>query len=516
MGEGPPLVMLHGSPGDSAMLHAEMAACSGRFTCFALDTPGFGGSDPLHLESLTVHDLASATAAAMEALCLPPCRIYGTHTGAAIGVELASGWPERVSGAVLEGLPIFTPDEIERLLKGVEPIVFDPLGAHLTQTWMRFRDQFTWFPWHAREVERLNSIDRPTAEAIDHWVSMFYRSCKTYQPAYRAILSYGHGAFDAAEASRTPTVYMASAEDMLFLHLDRLPPLKSGQGIERLDDDQAAKVQAIRTFADGLPGGREAPAPRRSEMVGADPARRLIDGPNGQVFVRTYGDASKPALVMLHDAPGTGLALQALARHLVADAYVIVPDLPGIGESDAPPVDQPILEAASDAIFAIVDSLGLKHLSIVALGAGCAVAALVAAKGDPRLGVVILKDVPEPDEATAAAIAPDLPLTPEGSHWIKAWLMLRDQEIYRPWFDGGVSAQRKTQGCFDAEWLHDQTVALMKSRATYHRLPRAAYRFDNRTAFQHAGAPVHIVDQDDASDLAAFVRSTLLKTGTNL
>jgi hypothetical protein len=52
--------------------------------------------------------------------------------------------------------------------------------------------------------------------------------------------------------------------------------------------------------------------------------------------------------------------------------------------------------------------------------------------------------------------------------------MLRDTQIYHPWYAGTVAAQRKTQGNFDAAWLHDQTVALMEGRATCHLLPQAA------------------------------------------
>jgi pimeloyl-ACP methyl ester carboxylesterase len=512
MGEGPPLVMLHGSPGDSAVVHEEMSAAAGQFTCFALDTPGFGGSDPLPGKVLTVRDLAEATAAAMAALQLPPCRVFGTHTGAAIGVELGLGWPEQVSGLVLEGLPVFTEEEIKALFEGYfAPMIADPLGGHLTQTWVRFRDQFTWFPWLSRDVRRLNPVDRPTPAEIDQWVSMFYRSCKTYGPAYKAACYYGYGAYRAAEATRAPTVYMASAEDMLFPHLDRLPPLKPGQRIERLAYDPEAKYRAIAAFAASLPGGGEPPAPPAATLAGQDPAKGFIDGPDGQTFVRVYGDPAHPAVILLHDAPGTGLAMQDLARRLAASAYVIVPDLPGIGESEAPAEDRPILDAAANALGALADALNLNRFTLAAAGCGGAAAAAFAATGDPRLTAVLLENPPAPDEATAAAIAPDLPLTPEGSHWLKAWLMLRDNQIYSPWFDGRISAQRQTQGNFDADWLHDQTAALMTARETYHRLPRAAYGFDTAGALSAAKAPVKIAAE---GGLEALILSTIQPNGT--
>jgi len=508
MGEGPPLVMLHGSPGDSEVVAEEMHVASQMFTCFALDTPGFGGSDPLPGVTLTVRDLAQATAQAMAALRLPPCRVYGTHTGAAIGVELGVGWPDQVSGLVLEGLPAFTENEISILFEGYfAPLVVDPLGGHFTSTWVRFRDQFTWFPWLSRHVSRLNPVDRPTPEEIDPWVSMFYRSCKTYGPAYRAACYYGQAAITAAAALERPCVFMASAEDMLFPHLDRLPPLREGQRIERLAYDPPAKFAAIARFLAELPGEPNGePIAPATTLSGADPAIGFVGSADRQVFLRAYGDPTRPAVILLHDAPATGLALQVLARSLAGDAYVLVPDLPGVGETPAPQDQQPILEAAADAIAAVADSLALDQFRIGALGLGCAPAAVFAARGDPRLAAVLLESPPEPSAALAEAIAPDLALTPEGSHWLKAWLMLRDNEIYQPWFDGAVAAQRKVQGNFDAGWLHDQTVALMKSRATYSRLPRAAALFDLSESLSAAAAPVSVAQ---TGDLATLIISNL-------
>jgi hypothetical protein len=57
---------------------------------------------------------------------------------------------------------------------------------------------------------------------------------------------------------------------------------------------------------------------------------------------------------------------------------------------------------------------------------------------------------------------------------VQAWLMLRDNQIYAPWYDGSVAGQRRTQGNFDAGWLQDQTAAFMEGRETYSPLARAA------------------------------------------
>jgi pimeloyl-ACP methyl ester carboxylesterase len=494
--------MLHGSPGDSQMLEHEIAAAAAHFTVFALDTPGFGFSDPLPGETLTVRDLAAATAEALQALGLPPCRVFGTHTGAAIAIELGLGWPQRVTGLLMEGLPAFTQAEIDTLFQGYfAPMVPDPLGGHLTSTWMRFRDQFTWFPWPSRDVTRLNPIERPTPAEIDLWVSMFYRGCRTYRPAYRAACHYGQAAIAAAAALRVPAIYTATVEDMLHPHLDRLPPLQPNQRIAPLPSPIAEKSATLIAYLQSLPGG-DAPAhPPAPTPVGADPALLWLDRGAGQILLRCYGNPANPALLIAHDAPGTGLACETLARRLAADFHVCVPDLPGCGHSSLDN-GETALQAGAAALLAVADHAGWPHVTVLGLGCGAAVAAVLAGGRDPRLAALLLVAPPGPDAAVAEAIAPDLTLSPEGAHWLRAWLCVRDGQIYDPWFAGTRETQRRTQGNFEALWLHEQTCALMAGGATAHRLPREAWRFDTAAALRQAAIPIHILPRADAATLA--------------
>jgi pimeloyl-ACP methyl ester carboxylesterase len=507
VGIGPPVVMLHASPASSEMLLGELRAAAVHFTCFAFDMPGFGDSDTLPQDGAGVRDLAEATAAAMRALALPPCPVFGTHSGTALALELAVGWPEQVTGLVLDGVPLFTDAEMDEVFQNYfVSFAPDTRGAHFTSTWIRFRDQFTWFPWTSRDVRRLNAIDRPAPDAIQHWMMMYFRGFRTSLPLYRAVCHHGAALYRAAEALTQPAVFVATEEDMLFGHLDRLPPLKDGQQILPLPSELAAKHSAIVGFLRAMPQSPPAPMPSPIRMAGQNPAVQFLDTEDGQIFIRTYGDPAKPALILLHDAPGTGLKLEPLARALAQDAFVILPDLPGNGESDAPADGRPILDVAADALAAIADTLALEGFAVAAIGCGCAVASVFAGRGDPRLTALLLQDVMTPNEKIAEAIAPDIALSPEGAHWLKLWLMVRDAEIYRPWFDGTIAAQRGTQGNFDADWLHDQTFALMKCRASYHLLPRAAYRLDIQAELQRTKVPVHHVE---AGGLAALVREVL-------
>ena len=111
LGSGPPALLIHSSPASSEYLIPFMRHLAPHFTCFAFDTPGFGDSDGLTLRTIRIADLADATAAAMRALGLPACPVFGTHTGAAIATELGRRHPDLVRGVVADGITIFNPRE---------------------------------------------------------------------------------------------------------------------------------------------------------------------------------------------------------------------------------------------------------------------------------------------------------------------------------------------------------------------------------------------------------------------
>src|SRR5688500_17346826 len=61
---------------------------------------------------------------------------------------------------------------------------------------------------------------------------------------------------------------------------------------------------------------------------------RLSSG--DEVAVRTAGDASKPALVLLHGFPNSSRMFRNVIGPLSDSVYVVAPDLPGFGASDPP------------------------------------------------------------------------------------------------------------------------------------------------------------------------------------
>src|ERR1700744_923653 len=55
-----------------------------------------------------------------------------------------------------------------------------------------------------------------------------------------------------------------------------------------------------------------------------------------RMFYREAGDPSKPALLLLNGVPNASSAFQDLLHDLADDLYLVAPDFPGFGNSEAP------------------------------------------------------------------------------------------------------------------------------------------------------------------------------------
>lgn len=83
--------------------------------------------------------------------------------------------------------------------------------------------------------------------------------------------------------------------------------------------------------------------------------QRLRLSSGTELAFMTAGDASRPALLLLHGTPNSSRLFRALMPALARDAYVIAPDLPGHGESEPLPVAS--FAAIGQAISELLDRL---------------------------------------------------------------------------------------------------------------------------------------------------------------
>ena len=158
-GEGPPVLLLHGSgPGVSgwANFRGNLPVFARDFTTYVLDMPGFGKS--YSAEANPLFSAAPAVLDFLDGLRLGPLPIVGNSMGGSVAARIAADHPERVSRLVTIGgigLPLFNPSPSEGIKLLVE-FVEDPTYERL-RTWMEsmvydtsiLTDEFVEMRWKA-------------------------------------------------------------------------------------------------------------------------------------------------------------------------------------------------------------------------------------------------------------------------------------------------------------------------------------------------------------------------------
>ena len=87
VGEGPPLVLVHGAGVDGRMWRPQLSALADEFTVVAWDEPGAGRSDDVPA-GFGLADYAHCLAAVIDALALGPAHVAGLSWGGTVVQEL--------------------------------------------------------------------------------------------------------------------------------------------------------------------------------------------------------------------------------------------------------------------------------------------------------------------------------------------------------------------------------------------------------------------------------------------
>lgn len=232
-GDGPPLLMIHASPGSSKQLEAKIGWLGRTRSVIAPDTPGNGDSPPLTLAAPEIGDYADALPEFMDVMGIARCDVYGTHTGANIGLELALRHPDRVGRLILDGVGLYPEDERSWLLENyAHPIPLDLIGSQYQRAFMFCRDQYLFWPWF--ETGRKNRRDGglPTPEVLHDWVLEVLKAPGTYHFGYRAAFAY-RVRQRLPELNR-PAMLIAAVNDPLADHTREAAGLLSGLRMREL------------------------------------------------------------------------------------------------------------------------------------------------------------------------------------------------------------------------------------------------------------------------------------------
>ena len=461
-GEGPVVLAVHGSPQSSRAVAAVAETMARRGLCvIAPDTPGAGLSTPLSHSAPDSGDFARALLAFADALGLGRFGLYGFHTGACTACAVAALAPDRVAGAALEGLPVWTDQERADFLANYLP-PFAPSwdGAHMAWVWARMEEQVLFFPWsdptpRSRLNYDLSPVERLHVNAMD-----LLEAGDRYREVYRAAFTFR--ARDWLPRATAPRLLMATRDDVLATHLERLPPGAD----EILILETVAELHAAA--ADYL---ARQPGDVLSEPLEDRDGRGFADG---LAWAGRCDGTGRP-LVLLHDWGDDHARFDAVLSRLEDQRPVIAFDLPGHGAS-APMSGDP-LEALSGAIAA----LGLEAPAIVGEGTGGQLAAALAERVGGVAGSIGAEiHAPKQRAAIAWRGAPSLSPEWDGAHLVRAFRVARRERLFHPWFDTSAAAALPQAGSLEAADVQRRAVRLL--RAADALGPLNAWRLDHDIA----------------------------------
>lgn len=198
----PPIVYLHQTASSSQMFESVMRLLAHDRRQLALDTPAFGQSFFPPAKPTTAYYVATLLEA-LTNLGVHEFHVFGHHTGAAIGCEMAVTAPERVKTLAMVG-PVQL-DANERATwrrAAIDPLLIKSDGSHLTKIWAR--------------VTGLDPSPSPVLchrEAVDT-----LRAGERWHEAYAAVFDQDFPALLAQV--RCPILMLCGRDDVLFPYFE--------------------------------------------------------------------------------------------------------------------------------------------------------------------------------------------------------------------------------------------------------------------------------------------------------
>jgi pimeloyl-ACP methyl ester carboxylesterase len=209
-----PVVLFHQSPNSSQVFVEFMAELGADRAVYAPDTPGFGESDRPR-EVPEIADYAAALVAFLDAENIGRADMLGYHTGAAIAIEIARRYPDRVRRLVLVGIPAFTPEEAAQFEAQPWPKPFDDDGDAVAASW---RSSLEWRGEGQSDASVRRWFDQKTANGPFAWWGA------------RAALRYPTR--EALRAVEAPVLFVRPRDDLWESSLRVLPELHDSQRLD--------------------------------------------------------------------------------------------------------------------------------------------------------------------------------------------------------------------------------------------------------------------------------------------
>jgi pimeloyl-ACP methyl ester carboxylesterase len=374
-------------------------------------------------------------------------------------------------------------------------------GSHLTWAWARFREQIIFFPWYRKDTARRINADLPPPAAIHTSLMDFLRADDAYRKAYRPAFT-----FDSANAVRTMKANMVittTQTDVLIKYHDLMPTPPANVRTLRPATRDESKRQFIQIIRDN-------PSPQKSLAVTAAkpmPGRLWNDYlqiEGASLFCRRNTDGKGTPIVMIHASAASSYGMDRYMKPLIGRRPVLAVDLPGNGESDNPMGTTVSVEAQAKYLAQAIKVAGYDQVDVFGYWGGCAVGVELAIQYPKLVRKLAVPTLMVLDDATrdeyVANYTPTIELEEYGAHLIKVWNMVRDQELFTPWYKRKKDHIRRFgEPDIAPEIIHRRTVDLFKCLDIYQSAYRAHFMYPSLARLKQVGCPVLLGNPDSPS-----------------
>jgi pimeloyl-ACP methyl ester carboxylesterase len=491
-GSGPLIFLLHQSPKSADEYRPQIEKWSDDFTIIAPDTPGYGDSDSLNTNEVTIEKIAQATVELADSLDIEQFGLYGFHTGAIISIAIAHQYPERVKAIAGNGVLVLTDQELENIRKNYLPS-YTPKwdGSHLAWLWSRMREQLIFFPWHERTEESRMSFDISPPEILHDNAIEIMRAGNAYREAYGAAFEYRLEKF--VPQLSVPTFITAGMSDPLCKCLEALTP-SDCVSIEPSKTHEEALMKSkdilLKHPSDSLP------TLQSSIIRNGQFTKSIIHSGVGDIKIeKNFNEINHP-LLCVHPPGGSSKTIRFLTESLNKKIDIISMDLPGHGESNKQDKENNCVRSHTNIILEIIEREGFNQLMLLGLQASCA-SVLDAVKNistDFKKIVLIEPWILSQDEVNdyiefgLPEIEPDW----SGGHLQQYWHMVRDSKLFWPWYNRTISGIIKGDNYLEETQLDIEVTEFIRSNSSWQTTTADQLRYPTKDSLLEIQCPILI------------------------
>ncbi len=298
----------------------------------------------------------------------------------------------------------------------------------------------------------------------------------------------------------SPCLVTAHEGDLLYEHLDRIPDdLPASVTVERFDFLDELNASAKSLLAAHAVG--DTPTVTATATITGQAWKSYADTETGQLFIRRGHVGSGLPVVLIHNLGSSTQRWQPVMAALIGKRPFVAVELPGHGETgDAWGTGAVTVESCAEAIDQAMASLGIEACHVFSNGGGGLIALTLMHETQVSIRSWTAVDFWLFDNDLKAKfknrLAPPLTPQPLGQHLTEAWYMVRDGELFWPWFEpvpeNAVDQPPET----NPAKLHGRAVDILTASPAYHSVVNSALDVDAEPLLQALDVPVTFGPRD--------------------